>query len=81
MRSPVPEWLPVSCASCKHLNRDAPLLCAAYPQGIPVWIRGNNDSHLTPYPDDNGIQYEPSPEFIQKLTDEGLIPQQETAAA
>jgi hypothetical protein len=73
MKSPVPEWLPVGCASCKHLNRAAPLLCAAYPQGIPVWIRGNDDSHLTPQPGDHGIQYEPSDEFLKTLEEERLL--------
>lgn len=81
MKSPVPEWLPVSCASCKHLNEEAPLLCAAYPQGIPVWVRGNNDSHLTPQLGDHGIQYEPSDEFVKTLTDEGILPHQDHAPA
>ncbi len=81
MKNPVPEWLPVSCASCKHLKEEASVFCAAYPQGIPVWIRGNNDSHLTPQPGDHGIQYEPSDEFVKTLTDEGILPQQDSSAA
>jgi hypothetical protein len=80
MKNPVPEWLPVSCASCKHLKEEASVFCAAYPQGIPVWIRGNNDSHLTPQPGDHGIQYEPSDEFVKTLTDEGILPQQDPSA-
>jgi hypothetical protein len=78
MKSPVPEWLPVSCASCKHQDPKS-WGCAAFPEGIPVWIRGNNDSHLTPQPGDHGIQYEPSDEFVKTLTDEGILPHQDHA--
>jgi hypothetical protein len=81
MKNPVPEWIPVSCENCAHSKDASSLLCAAYPEGIPVWIRSNANSHLTPQPDDNGIQYEPSPKFLQTLADEGILPQQEFAAS
>ncbi len=35
--------------------------------------RGNNNSHLTPQPDDHGIQYEPSDEFLKNLEEEGIV--------
>ncbi len=46
------------------------MFCAAYPQGIPIPIRGNTNSHLTPQPGDHGIQYEPSDEFLKMLEEE-----------
>jgi hypothetical protein len=71
--SKVPDWLPVSCENCKHLDRDALLLYAAYPKGIPVWIRGNINSHRTPQPGDHGIQYEPTDSLLQELEEAGII--------
>lgn len=32
--------------------------CAAFPDGIPNEIAYGDNKHLTPYPGDNGIQYE-----------------------
>jgi hypothetical protein len=40
--------------------------CKAFPMGIPEEIAYGTNLHLTPYPDDNGLQYEPEPDhFIE----------------
>lgn len=51
--------------NCKHfvgVNKDANgrpfVVCAAFPTGIPKEISYGTNKHLTPYPGDNGIQYE-----------------------
>lgn len=46
------------CSSC--LNYRSNMSCAAF-KSIPeeIWL-GDND-HTKPYPDDNGIQFEPIP--------------------
>lgn len=51
----------VPCIFCKHFNRDERenMTCAAYPNGIPKEIQELKVIHTEPYPDDNGIQYEP----------------------
>ncbi len=64
-------WIPVSCEQCKHRDPDS-WGCAAFPEGIPVWIRGNVNSHLTPQPGDHDIQFEPSNAFLQEL-EEGIL--------
>lgn len=51
----------VPCVFCKHFNRDerGTMTCAAFPNGIPKDIQELKVIHNQPYPDDNGIQYEP----------------------
>ncbi|OBZ11881.1 hypothetical protein A8L34_16295 [Bacillus sp. FJAT-27264] len=51
----------VPCVFCKHFNRDdrANMSCMAFPNGIPSTIQDLKFIHTTPYPTDNGIQYEP----------------------
>ena len=46
----------VMCNTCIHNNRER--ACKAFPNGIPkeILIRGEHD---TPFPDDQGIRYEP----------------------
>ena len=60
------------CKLCKHLMRDKSkhrgkvpdheyflsLHCAAYPNGVPSFIR-DWGGHFTPKPGDNGIVFEP----------------------
>lgn len=46
------------CNKCKNYNRNKPVTCKAYPDGIPDEISGNIHDHKTPYPGDNGIQFE-----------------------
>ena len=54
---------------CKHfwgiewLGDDEPSerpVCKAFPQGIPPEIGYGDNDHTEPYPNDNGIQYEPA---------------------
>ncbi len=45
------------CESCRHyLGEDR---CAAFPQGIPLTILGNEVEHCHPFPGDRGILFEP----------------------
>ncbi len=46
------------CCGCKHAKLAFGHHCAAFPDRIPdaIW-KGEND-HITPYPGDNGIQFE-----------------------
>ncbi len=50
---------------CKHFmgvagdtEPEQRVICAAFPDGIPDAIAYGNNLHLTPYPGDNGIQFE-----------------------
>jgi len=47
------------CAICKHLTDATNKTCKAFPKEIPktIWDGGNN--HKKPYPNDNGISFEP----------------------
>ena len=53
------------CLSCKHFKPNGmESLCAAYPQGIPDVILFNEVDHREPWPDDQGLRWEPrSPKF------------------
>lgn len=47
-----------ACSSCKHkMMNDSS--CAAFRRGIPIEILSGQHDHRSPYPGDNGIQYEP----------------------
>ena len=45
------------CFMCKHYTEE--MNCSAFPDGIPEEIATGGDKHTTPYPGDNGIQFEP----------------------
>ena len=45
------------CAMCKNFTNFG--ACIAFPGGIPDTILTNEHDHTTPYPGDNGIQFEP----------------------
>ena len=49
------------CAGCKHLVDGDALKCKAFPDGIPAAILWSKADHRRPYPNDNGIRYEPEP--------------------
>lgn len=50
------------CCYCKHIYPEG-MKCTAYPNGIPrkLLLRGEHD---TPYPDDNGIRFEPKDDNV-----------------
>lgn len=49
-------FMPI-CYNCKHYL--VLLQCDAFPEGIPEPIVMGEHDHRTPYPGDNGIQFEP----------------------
>lgn len=65
----------IDCATCRHLDREAteaagwegPVICAAFPAGIPDEILDGKRGHRTPYPGDGGTQYEPTDEYRAEL--------------
>lgn len=68
--SKIPQDVSVSCFECKHLQSEEdeePLRCAAFPNGILIWISAIDDSHLAPREGDHGIQFEPSDQFLKSL--------------
>ena len=71
----LPVWLPISCGDCRHFNRTQWGTCAAYPNGIPLPIASGEIAHTSPQPGDQGIQFEPRPEFLQQLQEEGVLEQ------
>lgn len=48
------------CLQCKNFNEDSknPVVCKAFPDGIPkeIWISG--EDHSRSYPGDHGIRFE-----------------------
>ena len=48
-------WI-TPCMNCKH--RKGPWTCKAFPDGIPEQILVGKHDHKTPFPGDNGIQWE-----------------------
>ncbi|MBP9890050.1 MAG: hypothetical protein KBF93_27370 [Leptospiraceae bacterium] len=52
--------LPYPCVNCIHYDKvEGWYNCQAFPNGIPEKIYINENDHTSPYPGDNGIQYEP----------------------
>ena len=52
------------CLYCKHFEKGCK--CAAFPEGIPVAILGEEVEHLTPYKGDHGIQFELDPTLTER---------------
>lgn len=52
------------CLKCRHLERpiQGPGRCSAFPEAIPAEIMFNDFDHRKPYPNDNGIRFEPREE-------------------
>lgn len=47
-----------SCTLCKHLHSDE-ISCDAFPDAIPNDIQSSVIDHRKPFPNDNGIMFEP----------------------
>lgn len=65
----------LNCAFCKHLRKathEEPLTCDAFPEGIPEPIATTKVEHVEPYPGDNGIRFEPLPEYAYFFDDADL---------
>lgn len=53
------------CHLCLHKFAGIPG-CAAFPRGIPHALAAGEVMHETPYPNDQGIMFEPNPRFVKK---------------
>ena len=53
--------MPAQCNYCRHFHFavKGPASCAAFPDGVPREIRGNEFDHRLEYPGDQGIRFEP----------------------
>ena len=72
------------CFSCKNIINVHDKLCRAFPEGIPGDILLGKVNHVSPYPDDRGIRFEPyadplsdaddpDPIGLERLIDEEFI--------
>lgn len=54
------EHVPI-CFGCVHFRGmvEGKVRCAAFPEGIPKELTTKNAVHNSPFPGDNGIQFEP----------------------
>jgi hypothetical protein len=54
------------CWDCRHFHDDDQprSRCDAFPNGIPMDMLLSKQDHTSPYPGDNGIQFEPSDEAL-----------------
>lgn len=54
------------CVMCIHMRGFAPgenITCEAFPAGIPNKYLSGDQDHITPDPNDNGIQFQPKSAF------------------
>lgn len=58
------------CISCKwFIGEPAPLMCFAYPKGIPPEIMDGTVDHRQPYLNDTGLRWRLDPDYAKILED------------
>lgn len=56
------------CISCKwFIGEPAPLMCFAYPDGIPPEIMDGTVDHRQPYLGDMGLRWEPNVKYYKRI--------------
>tara|TARA_R100000231_G_scaffold127529_1_gene98354 strand:+ start:388 stop:633 length:246 start_codon:yes stop_codon:yes gene_type:complete len=55
------------CGTCIHINPENPIVCKAFPRGIPFIIVSGGIEHTKSIKGDNGIVYELNPKFKKSL--------------
>lgn len=57
------------CLFCKHFEKGGAPSCDAFPDGIPERILRNKHDHRKPYPNDNGVTFEPVDDEAARIVD------------
>jgi hypothetical protein len=62
-------WLTRQCFNCSHWAKGSdPIVCAAFPGGIPAAILSSKADHTQPFDGDHGLRFEPMKEGAESGT-------------